>query len=152
MFSTCIHCARDLGKNEAFETFPVGKRLAFDAARGRLWVVCPSCARWNLSPLDARWETIENAEQRFRSTKLRVSTDNIGMARLREGVELEDDVFCGPSMVFTNVMNPRSHVPRKNEYRKTLSLHLLGGKGLGSGRDKLAVGRIDQTKHFSFRP
>jgi len=37
-----------------------------------------------------------------------------------EGVELEDDVFCGPSMVFTNVMNPRSHVPRKNAYRKTL--------------------------------
>ena len=37
-----------------------------------------------------------------------------------EGVELEDDVFCGPSCVFTNVMNPRSHVPRKNEYRRTL--------------------------------
>src|SRR5256886_15690713 len=37
-----------------------------------------------------------------------------------EGVELEDDVFCGPSMVFTNVMNPRSHVSRKNEYWKTL--------------------------------
>lgn len=36
------------------------------------------------------------------------------------GVELEDDVFCGPSMVFTNVTNPRSHVPRKDEYRKTL--------------------------------
>src|SRR6266699_3065659 len=37
-----------------------------------------------------------------------------------EGVELEDDVFCGPSMVFTNVLNPRSHVSRKNEYRATL--------------------------------
>lgn len=37
-----------------------------------------------------------------------------------EGVELEDDVFCGPSMVFTNVVTPRSHVPRKNEYRRTL--------------------------------
>ena len=37
-----------------------------------------------------------------------------------EGVELEDDVFCGPSMVFTNVVNPRSHVPRKNEYKRTL--------------------------------
>ena len=37
-----------------------------------------------------------------------------------EGVELEDDVFCGPSCVFTNVMNPRSHVSRKNEYRRTL--------------------------------
>ncbi len=36
------------------------------------------------------------------------------------GVELEDDVFCGPSMVFTNVINPRSHIIRKHEYRKTL--------------------------------
>ena len=36
------------------------------------------------------------------------------------GVVLEDDVFCGPSMVFTNVVNPRSHVSRKNEYRQTL--------------------------------
>jgi len=39
---------------------------------------------------------------------------------LYTGVTLEDDVFCGPSMVFTNVINPRSHVPRKNEYRRTL--------------------------------
>ena len=37
-----------------------------------------------------------------------------------EGVELEDDVFCGPSMVFTNVLNPRGHVSRKHEYRRTL--------------------------------
>lgn len=36
------------------------------------------------------------------------------------GVILEDDVFCGPSMVFTNVTNPRSHVVRKNEYKRTL--------------------------------
>ena len=36
------------------------------------------------------------------------------------GVVLEDDVFCGPSMVFTNVINPRSHVSRKSEYRQTL--------------------------------
>jgi len=39
---------------------------------------------------------------------------------LYTGVELEDDVFCGPSMVFTNVVNPRSHVNRKSEYRRTL--------------------------------
>ena len=39
---------------------------------------------------------------------------------LYEGVELEADVFCGPSMVFTNVYNPRSAVSRKNEYRRTL--------------------------------
>ena len=39
---------------------------------------------------------------------------------LYEGVELEADVFCGPSMVFTNVYNPRSAVSRKDEYRRTL--------------------------------
>ncbi|MCD6404749.1 MAG: N-acetyltransferase [Planctomycetes bacterium] len=37
-----------------------------------------------------------------------------------EGVILEDDVFCGPSMVFTNVINPRSFVSRKDEYKTTL--------------------------------
>ena len=37
-----------------------------------------------------------------------------------EGVTLEDDVFCGPSMVFTNVFNPRCHIPRMKELRPTL--------------------------------
>ena len=37
-----------------------------------------------------------------------------------DAVTLEDDVFCGPSMVFTNVLNPRAAVQRKNEYRRTL--------------------------------
>jgi UDP-2-acetamido-3-amino-2,3-dideoxy-glucuronate N-acetyltransferase len=37
-----------------------------------------------------------------------------------DAVTIEDDVFCGPSMVFTNVYNPRSAVVRKNEYRRTL--------------------------------
>jgi UDP-2-acetamido-3-amino-2,3-dideoxy-glucuronate N-acetyltransferase len=36
------------------------------------------------------------------------------------GVILEDDVFCGPSVVFTNVINPRSHVRRHSEYRQTI--------------------------------
>jgi len=40
---------------------------------------------------------------------------------LYDGVILEDDVFCGPSMVFTNVFNPRSFISRKKEFRKTLA-------------------------------
>jgi hypothetical protein len=88
VFSTCIHCNADLGRNEAFEVFPVGTRLAFDPAKGRLWVVCRRCERWNLSPLDERWEAIELAERRYRDSRLRVSTDNIGLARLREGLDL----------------------------------------------------------------
>jgi UDP-2-acetamido-3-amino-2,3-dideoxy-glucuronate N-acetyltransferase len=39
---------------------------------------------------------------------------------LYEGVELEEDVFCGPSCVFTNVINPRANVSRKDEFRRTL--------------------------------
>ncbi len=88
MFTTCIHCNGSLGSNEAFELFPVGSRLAFDARLGRLWVICGGCGRWNLSPLDERWEAIEAMEARFRDTRLRVSTDHVGLARLREGVDL----------------------------------------------------------------
>ncbi len=46
-----------------------------------------------------------------------------------DAVTLEDDVFCGPSMVFTNVRNPRAAVPRKAEYRRT---HVKRGASLGA--------------------
>ena len=62
--------------------------MAFDGAKGRLWVVCRKCERWNLTPLEERWEAIEECERAFRATKLRVSTDHIGLARLSEGTEL----------------------------------------------------------------
>jgi len=88
MYSTCLFCNRPLGGNEEIEAFPVGRRLAFDPAKGRLWVVCRRCERWNLSPLEIRWEAIEDCERRFRDTRLRASTDNIGLARLPDGMEL----------------------------------------------------------------
>ncbi len=88
MYSTCIFCNGALGTNEVLEDFPVGRRIAFDAARGRLWVVCRRCERWNLSPIEERWEAIEAAERIFRETRMRVSTDQIGLARHREGLEL----------------------------------------------------------------
>lgn len=46
-----------------------------------------------------------------------------------DAVTLEDDVFCGPSMVFTNVYNPRAAVMRKDEYRPT---HVKRGASLGA--------------------
>jgi hypothetical protein len=88
MYSTCLHCQRDLGTNESVEAFPVGRRVAFDAVKGRLWAICPHCQRWNLAPLDERWEAIEQCERLFRGTRIRSSTDQIGLARLREGTEL----------------------------------------------------------------
>src|SRR5919199_457391 len=88
MYSTCLFCQHSLGRNEMLEAFPVGRRLAYDAVRGRLWVVCRRCARWNLTPLEERWEAIEQAERLVRSTRLRASTDNVGLARVADGTEL----------------------------------------------------------------
>ena len=88
MYSTCIFCHSSLGSNEVIEHFPIGRRLVFDSARGRLWVVCRKCERWNLSPIEERWEAIEECEREFSNTRLRVSTENIGLARIREGLEL----------------------------------------------------------------
>jgi hypothetical protein len=88
MYATCLFCHTRLGANEAIEQFPVGRRLAFDAARGRLWVVCGACGRWNLSPLEERWDAIETCERLFRATRVRVTTTHIGLARLAEGCEL----------------------------------------------------------------
>ena len=88
MYTTCIHCQQPLGANESIEALPIGTRVAFDAAKGRLWVVCRSCQRWNLTPFDARWEALEQCERAYRDTRVRLSTDNIGMARLRDGTDL----------------------------------------------------------------
>lgn len=88
MFTRCIFCQSSLGTNEAIEAFPIGRRLAFDAERGRLWVVCLHCREWNLTPLEERWEAVEQCERRYRSTRVRVSTEEIGLARLREGLDL----------------------------------------------------------------
>lgn len=88
MYSTCLYCNNSLGANEVVETFPVGRRLAFDQSKGRLWVVCRRCEKWNLSPLEERWEAIEQCERLFHDSRKRASTDNIGLARLSEGLEL----------------------------------------------------------------
>ena len=88
MYATCLFCNHHLGTNQVLEVFPAGRRLAFDASKGRLWVVCRRCERWNLSPFDERWEAIEACERLFRDARKRVSSDNIGLAKLDEGLEL----------------------------------------------------------------
>jgi hypothetical protein len=88
MYGSCIFCSAPLGSNESIERFPVGHRLAFDAAKGRLWAVCPRCARWNLAPIEERWEAIEDAERLFRDTRLRVQSENVGLAKLPDGTQL----------------------------------------------------------------
>ncbi|MYC93034.1 MAG: hypothetical protein F4106_03470 [Gemmatimonadetes bacterium] len=80
MYRNCMYCQKDLGSNAVIEEFPVGRRLAFDAEKGRLWVVCRRCERWNLTPLEERWEAVETCEK--------LSSENMGLAKHPEGLEL----------------------------------------------------------------
>jgi hypothetical protein len=88
MYRSCIFCSADLKANDALERFPVGRSIAFDGEKGRLWAVCAACARWNLAPLEERWEAVEDAERLFRDTRTRAQSENIGIARLRDGTRL----------------------------------------------------------------
>jgi hypothetical protein len=88
MYSTCLFCSASLGTNEAIEEFAVGRRVAFDAWRGRLWAVCTRCGRWNLAPIEERWEAVEAAERLFTDTRTRVQSENIGLCRLPDGTKL----------------------------------------------------------------
>ena len=77
-----------------------------------------------------------------------------------DAVTIEDGVFCGPSMVFTNVINPRSEIVRKNEYRPTLIRHgaTLGANstivcGHTVGRYAfIAAGAVVAGERARFRP
>ena len=88
MLTSCAWCATPFPANDSIEEMPVGRRLAFDASKGRLWAVCRRCERWNLAPIEQRWEAIESCQRAFRETRLRASTDQVGLAKLRDGTEL----------------------------------------------------------------
>ena len=133
MYSTCLFCHGHLGTNGAIEQFTVGSRLAFDARKGRLWVVCPKCARWNLTPVEERWEAIEECERRFRATHVRVSTPEVGMARLPEGLTL---VRIGEPL------RPEFAAWRYGEQlrnRRRRRLALAGGAGMAAAAVALPV-------------
>ena len=95
MYSTCTFCYAALGTNDVIETFTVARRVAFDPGKGCLWAICPHCTRWNLAPIEERWEAVEECERRFRATTLRYSSGNIGLAWLHGDVEL---IRVGPAL------------------------------------------------------
>ena len=85
MFTRCLFCHRELPANESLEQFPIGRRVAYDPVRGRLWAVCPSCRRWNLAPIEERWEALEELEKTVKDrARLLSQTDNIALLRSGE--------------------------------------------------------------------
>lgn len=64
----------------------VGHRLAYDPSKGRLWTVCPSCGRWNITPLEDRWETLEACEEAVGKAGREVlRTRHLSLVRVEEG-------------------------------------------------------------------
>src|SRR4051812_12034230 len=88
MYSTCLYCHSSLGFNSAVERLPIGRRIAFDADKGRLWVICLECARWNLTPFEERWEATEECERLFERAPQRAALGSVCLARVSSEIEL----------------------------------------------------------------
>jgi hypothetical protein len=83
-----MFCRAPLGTNRVTEHQAVGSALAFDSAKGRLWVICPRCVGWNLVPMEERWEAVEECEALFAGVPRHFSSDNIGLAFAGDGTRL----------------------------------------------------------------
>jgi hypothetical protein len=82
LFTRCLICQSTFPANDTLEHFPLGQRVAYDPARGRLWAVCQACRRWSLAPLEERWEALEELEKVTRDgARLLSQTDNISLLR-----------------------------------------------------------------------
>jgi hypothetical protein len=83
MYRTCAFCNGKLDGDGGPSGLGVGKRLAFDEWRGRLWVICPKCARWNLAPWDDRLERIDALARAARDGRIAAASDQVALIRWR---------------------------------------------------------------------
>ena len=83
MYRTCAFCNGKLDGDGGPTNLGVGRRLAFDEWKGRLWVICPRCSRWNLAPLDDRLERIEALARAAGDGRVAAATDQVALIRWR---------------------------------------------------------------------
>jgi len=83
MYKTCAFCNGTLDGDGGPSGLTVGKRLAFDEWRGRLWVICPKCSRWNLAPLDDRLDRIDALARAAREGRIAAATEQVALIRWR---------------------------------------------------------------------
>ena len=138
MYRTCLFCSASLGTNEAIESFPVGARVAVDARNGRLWAVCGRCGRWNLAPIEERWEAVEEAERLFVDTRTRVHSESIGLARLPDGTRL---IRVGPALPgeLAAWRYGRQLISRRNRNLAVTGALVAGGAALVAGLPLIAT-------------
>ena len=81
MYTTCAFCNGKLDGDGGPSGLGVGRRLAFDEWKGRLWVVCPRCSRWNFAPLEERWEKVEALARAARAGRVAAATAQVALIR-----------------------------------------------------------------------
>ncbi|HWZ29311.1 MAG TPA: hypothetical protein VNX15_12150 [Gemmatimonadales bacterium] len=81
MYTSCAFCNGTFTGDGGPSGLGVGRRLAFDEWRGRLWVICPSCSRWNLAPIDDRLDRIEAVARVAQQGQIVASTDQVSLIR-----------------------------------------------------------------------
>jgi len=84
MFRSCAFCNAALDGDGGPSGLGVGRRLAFDEWKARLWVVCPRCSRWNLTPFDDRLERIESVARAASQGRIAASTDQVALIRWQQ--------------------------------------------------------------------
>lgn len=84
MYTTCAFCSAKFDGDGGPSGLGVGRRLAFDEWKGRLWVVCPKCSRWNLTPLDDRLERIDTLARLAHDARLLANTDQVSLLRWQQ--------------------------------------------------------------------
>src|SRR5207302_8595700 len=81
MYRTCAFCNSKLDGDGGPSGLGVGRRLAFDEWKSRLWVICPKCSRWNLAPLDDRLERIEALARAAREGRVAAAPGQVALIR-----------------------------------------------------------------------
>jgi hypothetical protein len=81
MYKACAFCNGTLDGDGGPSGLGLGRRLAFDEWKGRLWVICPKCNRWNLAPLEERWEQVEALARAARTGRVAAATDHVALIR-----------------------------------------------------------------------
>jgi len=90
MYTHCFVCHARFPSGTLAEHFPVGRRVAYDPERGRLWAICEACGGWTLAPIAERWEALEELERLVtayggRRARLAGKTDNIALFKVGQG-------------------------------------------------------------------
>ncbi len=134
MFTRCIFCHLAFPANDTIEHFAVGRRIAYDPGRGRLWAVCEGCRRWSLAPIEDRWEALEELDKVSRDRgRLLSQTDNVALIRAGD----IDIVRVGRAQLVEEAWwrYGKELRERRSRYRKAswIEMGLLGAIAVSTG-------------------